>query len=390
MSFSDRISLRVEGLSADRRRDLLEAAWSQSRRTARRFGQARSALWPVIQTACAAAIAWLIATRVFQHQQPFMAPVAAIMALSATRGQQGRRAVEMMFGVSLGVGLADLLVHGIGSGIWQLALVVGLAMLAATLVGVGQIFLTESAVSASLVVTLTPADQSYAPTRVIDVVLGATIALVFSQVLFPLKPLKVVREAAERVLCELGETLDDIAAALEARDRGAAEEALVRARRANDDWSQFEHALDVGRETARFAPRKRRLRPRIAAYGEVELPIDLIVTDVQVLARSTVRALQIGDEVPAELVQALRELGEACREMAGRVGEDQAVERTSELALRAAKIATGALEAESSLSESLLVGYTQATAADVLRTLGVDREPAHEMVGRVAVSASRN
>jgi uncharacterized membrane protein YgaE (UPF0421/DUF939 family) len=260
-------------------------------------------------------------------------------------------------------------------------------MLAAILLGAGQLFLTEAAVSATLVVTLAPANQQYAPTRLIDAVVGGLVALVFSQILFPVNPLRVVREATERVLRELGETVLDVAAALERRDLEAAEDALLRARRTNDDWSRFEQALDVGREAARYAPRRRRLQRDVAAYREVEVPVDLIVTDVQVLARSAVRALTIGDAVDAPLVQALRELGDACCDMAGRVTTDSATGETSELALRAARVATELRSADSSLSANLLIGQTQAMAADVLRALGSSRDEAHEAVGRVAVAA---
>src|SRR4051812_4713883 len=388
MLFSDRISLRVDALSPERRREVVEAAWSQSRRAARsRLGAARRSLWPVVQTACAAAIAWVIATRALGHDVPFFAPVAAIMALSATRGQRARRAVEMMLGVALGVGLADLLVHLLGSGIAQLAGVVTLAMIAALLLGAGQIFLTEAAVSATLIVTLAPNDRSYAPTRLVDALVGGAVALLFSQILFPVNPLKVVREAAERVLRELGETLADVACALERRELEAAEDALVRARRADDDWRRFENALDVGREAARFAPRRRRLRSDVAAYRDVELPIDLIVTDVQVLARSAVRALNIGDPVAGPQIEALRELATACAEIAGRVGSGEPGDETSDVALRAARLATGIRAADSSLSANLLIGHTQAIAADVLRALGHDRASAHDAVGRVAVAS---
>lgn len=388
MSFTDRIALHLGPLSAERRRDVLHAARAQSPLAARpKLGQARVALWPVLQTACAAAIAWLVATRVLGHASPFFAPVAAIMALGATRGQRARRAVEMMLGVALGVGLADLLTHAVGRGIVQLACVVALAMLAAILLGAGSMLLTEAAVSATLVVTLADTKQGYAPTRLIDALVGGFVALVFSQILFPVHPLRVVRAAAERVLRELGDTLADVSAALEARDLDAGEDALVRARRVSDDWGRFEQALDLGREAARYAPRRRALRHRFAAYREVELPIDLMVTDVHVLARGGVRALTIGDSLPAPLVEALRELGRACGDIAGRLADDEGAEQTRELALRAARLASEVRDADSSLSANLLIGYTQATAADVLRALGVEREPAHEMVGRVAVAA---
>jgi uncharacterized membrane protein YgaE (UPF0421/DUF939 family) len=228
MSFADRISLRLEPLSAERRRELLEAAWAQSRLSASsRLTQVRRSLWPVAQTAGAAAIAWVVAEQVLGHSSPFFAPVAAIMSLGVTRGQRARRAVEMMLGVALGVGLADLLIHAVGSGIVQLASVVGLAMIAAILLGAGPMLLTEAAVSATLVVTLAPSGQGYAPTRLIDALVGGTVALVFSQILFPVHPLRLVREAAERVLREVGGTLADAASALEERDLEAAEDALV-------------------------------------------------------------------------------------------------------------------------------------------------------------------
>jgi hypothetical protein len=73
--------------------------------------------------------------------------------------------------------------------------------------------------------------------------------------------------------------------------------------------------------------------------------------------------------------------------VAGQVGDEERTERAREFALRATRLATGALPAQPSISVSLLAGYTQATAADLLRTLGLDRDDAHEEVGREAVAA---
>src|SRR4051812_22674062 len=152
-----------------------------------------------------------------------------------------------MVGVALGVGCGDLLLGAIGAGVAQLALVITLAMAAAVLLNAGQILLTEAAVSATLVATVAPTTQGFPPTRLLDALAGGAIALIFSQLLFPVHPLRVVGQAAESVLQELAETLDDIAKALEQRDEDAAEDALLRSRRISDDWSRFEQALDVGR-----------------------------------------------------------------------------------------------------------------------------------------------
>jgi uncharacterized membrane protein YgaE (UPF0421/DUF939 family) len=384
----DRLQARLEPLDTERRRELLDAARAQSRVSGRSgLARARSAAWPVVQTAAAAAIAWVLAAKVLGHEDPFFAPVAAIMSLGATRGQRPRQAIEMMVGVAIGVGVGDLIVGGIGTGVWQLALVVALAMAAAVILGAGALLSTEAAVSAALVVTLEPNTVGFPPARLIDALVGGAVALVFSQVLFPVRPVRVVRDAAESVLAEIAATLDDVADALDGRDLDAAEEALSRARRANDDWSRFEQALDVGRETVRFAPGRRGLRRRVEAYRDVRLPIDLMITDTHVLARGAVRALMIDDALPEELVAALRDLAEACRCIKGRIDESEGADEVRDLALRAARVATEVVDAQENISANVLVGYTQATAADMLRAIGMERKPAHEMVGQVAADA---
>ena len=379
-----------QALDSERRRELLEAAAARSRRSSTgALGRLRANGWPLVQTAIAAALAWLIATKALGDPSPFFAPVAAILSLAATRGQRMRRAIELIIGVALGIGLGDLLRRGVGVGEWQLALTVGLAMAAAVVLGAGRLMLTEAAVSASLVATVSLDTLGFPPTRLLDALVGGAVALVFSQLLFPVNPLNVVREAAESVLSELARTLSDIADALDGPDLRVAEAALLRARRIGDDWGRFEQALDVAREAAQYAPPRRRSREPLDAYREAGLPLDLMVHDIQVLARGAVRALTIGDRIPEGLTSALRELARATRELAGRLagGEDGADVRS--VALRAAHAATELAPAGENLSLSVLIGYVQATAADLLRALGMDRQRAHAEVGDAARAASR-
>ena len=376
------LRLPPERLNAGRRRALLEAATPSSG-----FAQVKSRAWPIAQTAAAAAVAWLVAETLLGHASPFFAPVGAIMALGATRGQRSRRAVEMMLGVTLGIGLGDLLVQGIGTGVLQLALVVALAMGAAVLLGAGRVLLTEAAVSGALVVTLAPESYGFPPTRLIDVFCGGAVALVFSQVLFPVHPLRVVRDAATSVLDELAATLRDVAAALELRDLEAAERALARARDVSAYWSTFEQALDVSREAVRYSPRRRRFRAEVADYRDAGLPIDLLVTDLRVLARTAVRALLIGDPVPPDIADTLRDLATVAHRLSACVGRAEASTGLRGDALGAARRATQIAHDETNMSINVLAAYAQATAADIIRTLGVPREPAHEMVGRAARGA---
>jgi hypothetical protein len=291
--------------------------------------------------------------------------------------------------VALGIALGDLLRRFIGVGVGQLALTVALAMAAAVALGAGRMLVTEAAVSAALVATVSEGTVGFPPTRLLDALAGGAVALVFSQLLFPLNPVRVVCEAAESILTDMARILREVASALDARDRQAAEDALVKARRASEDWSRFEQALDAGREAARYAPPRRRQRRPFAAYRDAELPLDLMVRDIHVLARGAVRALMIGDPIPRRIIDAVRDLARATSGLVSHVGSEDEGAEVRSVALRAAYAATDVASTSENLSVAVLAGYTQATAADVLRALGMDREDAHDKVGQAARAASR-
>jgi hypothetical protein len=45
----------------------------------RAFGRLRAGIWPVAQTAVAAALAWSVAALVLGHDRPFVAAIAAVI-----------------------------------------------------------------------------------------------------------------------------------------------------------------------------------------------------------------------------------------------------------------------------------------------------------------------
>ena len=91
--------------------------------------------WPILQTAVAAVAAWYLARLLLPERQPVFASIAAVVALGATYGQRSERALELIGGVVLGIGVADLLVRAIGNGPAQIGVMVLLAMSAAVLLG---------------------------------------------------------------------------------------------------------------------------------------------------------------------------------------------------------------------------------------------------------------
>jgi hypothetical protein len=105
---------------------------------------------------------------------------------------------------------------------------------------------------------------------------------------------------------------------------------------------------------------------------------------VAVLARAAVRALVFGDPIPPEQPDALRDLAQATDALAARIGATDEDPEVSLPALQAVAAATGLTPTGQNMSLSVLVAYTQATAVDLLRALGFDRDPAHARVAQAA------
>jgi uncharacterized membrane protein YgaE (UPF0421/DUF939 family) len=115
----------------------------------------RSDGWLIVQTAAAAAIAWLLAAAVLHHQQAGFAPIGAVIAVEVTRGQQVRHAIELVLGVTLGIGVAVLLGSVIGNPPLRIAVVVAVAMTLALLI-TGSLVLVVQASLAAIFLAATP------------------------------------------------------------------------------------------------------------------------------------------------------------------------------------------------------------------------------------------
>ena len=150
----------------------------------------------------AAALAWFLAHDVIGRPMPFFAPIAAVITLASSMGQRLRRTAELVIGVAIGIGVGDSLILLIGSGPWQIGLVVVLAILVATGVGGGTPLVVQSASSAVLVATLTRT-TGLPWTRFFDALVGGGVGLAVMTILLPLNPLTVVRRAVDPALTAL-------------------------------------------------------------------------------------------------------------------------------------------------------------------------------------------
>jgi uncharacterized membrane protein YgaE (UPF0421/DUF939 family) len=375
-------TLRERGAARVRARSgaLLEEAAERSR--PRTVAERLRANWRwFAQAALATAPSWALAQVAFGHERPIFAPVAGLIAVSTTLGQRRRYAVEMVLGVALGIGIADALFTLIGSGTWQIAVIVVGAMVAAVALGGSAVLVSEAAVSALLVVAVQPPGTGLSGARFLDSLLGGVIGLVVTSVL-PASPGRTVHQAAAYLLGEIAATIDDVALALERRDPEPAERAWTRSSEIDPDV--LREAVAAGHETLRLAPWLRGTRAQFARYARAATQIDNAVTSVEALSRGAVRAIAQGDNVPPPVAEALRELADAVRRLERTLDEGGDETAVREPALRAAARATLVLEQTANLSVSLIVVQVRATAVDLLRGSGLDRDEAERQVREAA------
>jgi uncharacterized membrane protein YgaE (UPF0421/DUF939 family) len=324
--------------------------------------------WPILQTAAAAVGAWYLAKLLLPEEQPVFASIAAVIALGATYGQRSERAIELIGGVVVGIGVADLLVRAIGTGPAQIGLMVLLAMSAAVLLGGGPLLVTEAAVSAILLVVLEPTSAGLAGSRVVEALVGGGVALAVSAFAFPPDPLLLVRRSAQGIFGELGRTLEELGAALAERDTARAEAALEAARQIDDEVRALGEAVALGRETARFSLGRRSSRRELDRFERGARQIDFAVRNTRVLARHVVRFVRSGRPAPPQLPAAMHDLGLAVWALAADL--DDPARRGSDVRLHASRAAGRAIESfegDRDLGLAEIVAQVRSTAIDLVR-----------------------
>src|SRR5436305_5212381 len=292
--------------------DTLSEIGHRSRATlADRVRRVRAGLLFAAQAGVAAGLSWLVAFDLLHHPRPFFAPIAAVIALNVSVGQRLRRVVELVLGVALGILVGDVLIYFIGTGGWQIGLGVGAVILVAIFLGGSPIVIGQAAASAVLVATLAPPSGGVYYTRFLDALLGGVIGIIVMALLLPVNPLTVIRRAAGPALDVIAAGLRDCADALENRSRAEAEAALNRLRAGERSVGAYRDALAAAREAATLAPVFWRSRGPLAQYIDAAVHIDHALRNGRVLVRRTVALLRDGEEVPAPLVDALRQLADA-------------------------------------------------------------------------------
>jgi uncharacterized membrane protein YgaE (UPF0421/DUF939 family) len=296
---------------------LPQLAWRGRLSEAR--GRLRESLWPLTQAAAAAGLAWLVAHNLLGHAQPFFAPIAAAIALSTSAVRRGRRIVQMIAGVMIGIAVSEGAAAVMGTSWLSIAVTVLVTMAAASAVAIGffsegMMFVNQSASAAVLVIALH--HHGTGSERALDALIGGGVAAVIGVGLFPAHPLRMLRGAEREVLRSLAGALAEIGERLES-DRGVAPDWTLAA--AQDIHSQLA-ALAAARMTARanvrIAPRRLVLREEVSGEDGRIAILDLLANAALTLLRVGSDALEQGETIEAALAACVRELAACLGELA--------------------------------------------------------------------------
>ncbi|MDX2356206.1 FUSC family protein [Dietzia sp. PP-33] len=338
----------------------------------RRLGYA---FLPILQCGLAAGLAWFLANDVLGHPAPFFAPIAAALALGTGMGRRIRRGAELVIGVVVGVGLGDLLIAQIGSGPWQIAAVVVLAMSAAVFLDRGALVGTQAASSAILVATLLPPGSAGGYERMVDAAVGGVVALV-AMALMPVHPLRRARREAASLLGVASSVLTEVAQGLDRRDSDLIRSALQDARDTQPAVDAISEQLAGARELVRISPFYRRRRPEEIVLTSVLHPLDNGIRNIRVLARRAIVAVDDQVDVPPALSSLIAGLAEALEMLTRRVAAEPDAPTDAEVhrALRAvAARAKRELVTGSGLTETVMLAQLRSILVDMMQVAGLSK-----------------
>lgn len=347
-------------------------------RLRRMIGRVRAHGPGLLLAAVAAGVAYGAAALAFGTEHAVFAPIAAVVSVGISVGQRLVRAIELSVGVVLGLIMAVLLTEVIGSGGWQLALAVLLAMTSAVALRASVLMANQAAVAAVFVMVLVPLQDTPPLVRLGDAVIGGAVAVLLAALLGP-DPHRAAMSTAQDLIGDLETAYGRLARALEDGSLGAADHLMEDLESLQGVGQDLSAAVEATREQITLAPSRARLiqRRRIRAIAQLGARAGLMVTSARSCARAVTSLVRHGRRTDPDLVTGLEELSQALRELARWVREPSHREVVVRSTLRAAVTASRLLQRRGvSLAGQALAWQIRAAAVDVLRVLGLSHSSA--------------
>lgn len=329
-----------------------------------------SAAMPLVQVTAAATAAWALAKQLGDHEEPFFAPIAVVVALSSPLGERGSNAVRLLLGVMVGIAAGELTIAGLGGGYGRLALAMFVATAVARALGGPRLVMVQAAGGAIL--TVAAADGQAGVHRLVDAGIGAGVALVFSQFLLSPEPVALVRRAAADALARMADALSLAARALERDDDDLAAEATTMLRDLRDSLAELGRLRKASTRVARHSVIWRSRIAPVVRENENAGHLDLLGVSCLMLTRT---AMAVGPNDRATLAPSVHKIAGALKDIAADPGDQATRQSAVDHALDIARDLTGRdIPKGSPLAAAVMA--VQMVTTDVMVFAGVDAEEA--------------
>jgi uncharacterized membrane protein YgaE (UPF0421/DUF939 family) len=323
--------------------------------------------WPLVQGTAAATVAWAIALQLGGGHKPFFAPIAAFVALNAPLGERGLNTLRLVAGVFVGIGAGELTLLVFGTGYAELAVATLGATVVARMFSDTRIVIAQAAVGAILTVALADGDAGLY--RMADALIGAGVALVFTQLLFSPEPLALLRRAESAALADLADALALTTRALEHDDEALDAHAVNAMRDLRDRLGELGRVRRVSERVARRSAVWRWQRVPVVQERENADQLDLLAGSCLMLTRVAVAA---DTDARRRLAPITGALAGAIGDVAGEPGDRAARQRLADRALAVARrLTVEGVGAHATLAAPVTVG--RVVAVDVMAFAGVDQ-----------------
>ncbi|WP_229231238.1 FUSC family protein [Sinomonas cyclohexanicum] len=350
----------------------------------------RRSVMPAVAMTLGAVLAYFIAETVLGHTGPIFAATSAIVSLGFGRDLTVRKVLEVAIGCTLGIAVGDLLMHFLGSGLWQAAVILFVSILLARLLDRGVIFATQLGLQ-SLLVVLLPAPSGGPFTRSLDAVVGGLIALALTALL-PRDPRVQPRRDLRELVGTFSTMLRECAVALADADSTRAWHALVRGRGSQAKVDAIRASLKSSTEVTRLAPAYRRHRGELEEIENAVEYLDLAMRNGRVVARRLVSVINnaaVTQTAAESIAGLLTDTADALENMAVGLVSERREERAAHL--RAARRALTDVAARAHprdlqverLEGETLVVLLRPMLVDLLEATGDDHDEAVAALPRI-------
>lgn len=230
--------------------------WRAVGRAVERPGRERDVVVQMLKSAGAAVLAWQVAKVALHSQQPFLAPLAALITVHATVYQSLRVAAQNVIAVLAGVLLAFLAARTLGVSWYSLGIVLLAALVVARWQRLGDSGL-QVPTTALLAMTIAGGVQdTMLEGRVVETLVGAVIGAGTNLLVVPPVHLRSSREAVGATAGAVARLLRSMADGIRSEwSDDEAQDWLERARRLGGRVRETRRTSEQGRESLRFNPR---------------------------------------------------------------------------------------------------------------------------------------